>query len=514
MLSLTTAQRDLLNLLLAAEAPIGANALGEQLHLSARQIHYGLRDIEGWLDRRKAHVRNTPGLGVQIVCPPELRQQLQAELAAQLRFQLILTPEQRQQLLALILLHAHEPLVLTQIQQDLAVARATVFKNVELVDVWLSAFGLQIARRQHRGCWVEGAEFAKRQSLVALIWGDVPFERAILQVTHEDGIVFALTHDARLLPLVAQVDHAIRSWDCQVVKPVIAAAEAALGGRYTDEAVLALELAFAVQRQRVRAGQFATWSEEAQEWTAQQPIWLIAERIARELWPDLPADTRNAETVALALHLLCGGRDQPWSHGNGTNGLSDSLIDGLLADSAMAYATPELAHDDLLREGLESLVMPACIRQRFSLWAPPRPANDSHAARYSTERLLAERLARRVETSLGMALPPDAIDELTLLLRAAVVRMRLERDRRILVVCPSGIATTQLLLAQLKSRVPRLGTFEVLPLRELTAERIATADLIVTTVPLAPAWPIQIDIIHVHPMLKAEDIARLTQWMA
>jgi hypothetical protein len=55
----------------------------------------------------------------------------------------------------------------------------------------------------------------------------------------------------------------------------------------------------------------------------------------------------------------------------------------------------------------------------------------------------------------------------------------------------------------------------VLPMRELTAERIADADLIISTVPLAlPAAAPPIDVILVHPMLRPEDIAALTQWMA
>src|SRR5881398_1101680 len=112
MLSLTTAQRDLLQLLLTTDAPIGAAALGQHLHLTPRQVHYGLRDIRTWLSRRHVALRHAPGIGVQVLCTPEQRERLFAELASQSRFQLILTPEQRQQLMALALLAAPEPLTL------------------------------------------------------------------------------------------------------------------------------------------------------------------------------------------------------------------------------------------------------------------------------------------------------------------------------------------------------------------------------------------------------------------
>jgi mannitol operon transcriptional antiterminator len=76
------------------------------------------------------------------------------------------------------------------------------------------------------------------------------------------------------------------------------------------------------------------------------------------------------------------------------------------------------------------------------------------------------------------------------------------------------MATTQLLVARLRARLPHLGSFEVLSLRDLSAERIAAADLIITTVPLTLPAAQDIDIIQVHPMLKPEDVATLTQWMA
>jgi mannitol operon transcriptional antiterminator len=167
----------------------------------------------------------------------------------------------------------------------------------------------------------------------------------------------------------------------------------------------------------------------------------------------------------------------------------------------------------LLREGLEALILPACVRQRFALWTPPRVAADTYADRYVVERAVAQQLADCVAAHTGITLPHDAYDEIVLLLRAAFIRLQPERARRVLVVCPSGMATTQLLVARLRARFPRLGSFEVLSLRDLNAERIAAADLIITTIPLAlPSAP-SIDIIQVHPMLKPEDVAALTQWM-
>jgi len=514
MLSLTTAQRDLLQLLLTTNAPIGAAALGQRLHLTPRQVHYGLRDIKTWLSRRHAILRHAPGIGIQLICTPQQRERLFAELASQSRFQLILTPEQREQLLGLWLLATREPLTLNQLQQDLAVARTTVLKDLDAVEPWLHTFDLQVARRQHRGCWVDGNELAKRQALAALLWGDVPFDRPIMTVQPGAGIIFVLAQDAALLPIVDRVNTFVLEWHLAATQKHIAWAEAELGARFTDEAVVPLALAVALQLQRVRARQWVSWAPETLRWIQAQVVWPVAAQIAAQFWPDLPYAAHTAETAAFALQLLCGARDEPWRNNLGDDRASHDLIDALLNHIAAAYAVPELKHDQLLRDGLEVLILPACARQRFRLWVPPRAATDTYTERYVVERKVAAQLASDVATATGTALPPDALDDLILLLRAAVVRARPERARHVLVVCPSGMATTQLLIARLKARFPRLGTFEVLPMRELTAERLADADLIITTVPLTLSVAVPIDVIHVHPMLKPEDIAALTQWMA
>jgi len=514
MVSLTTTQRDVLHLLLTTELPIGASAIGQQLRVSPRQVHYSLREVKTWLARRHTTLQHTPGVGIQVICSVDQKRRLLVELGSQAKFQLILTPGQRQQLLALQLLAMSEPLTLSQIQTDIAVSRATALKDLDAVETWLASFGLQISRRQHRGCWVEGPELARRQALAALLWGDVPFEWPILAIRHGEGIVFALAKDATLLPSIGAANTLTREWDVQAALAQLAWAETELGGRFTDEAVLHLSLALAIQAQRVQIGYWAACDAEALGWLQMQATWPVADAIARRLWRDLPGDTRAAETAMIAMHLLCGARDEPWRRDLGADTTFRGLIDILVAQVADAYAAPNLIHDRLLREGLEAHMLPAYVRQRFALWTPPHGAADTQTDRYTIERAVAQQLADTVGAHTGIALPLDAHDEIVLLLRAAFIRVRPERARRVLVVCPSGMATTQLLVARLRARLPRLGTLEVLSIRDLNTERIATADLIVTTVPLTlPATTI-VDIIQVHPMLKPEDIAALTQWMA
>lgn len=513
MLSLTTTQRDLLSQLLSSEQPASAAALGEQLHLTPRQVQYGLREIKPWLSHRKLALQHIPGVGVLLVGEPAHKRALLAELRGKARLQLILTADQRQQLLALRLLSAGEPAILSQFQQELAVSRATVLKDLEVVEGWLRPFGLEVARRQHRGCWVAGAELAQRQALAALLWGGLPCERPLLRVRQGPQIAFALAQDAALLPMVAAVNQLLQRFDLAEAAALLAEAEADLGGQFTEEALAWLALALAIQLQRSAAARHVEWSAETLRWAVAQAVWPVAARLAARRWPGLAARERDAEAAALTAQLSAAPLAELWHADLGRDAALGELLGALLRQIARHYALPELARDELLRAGLEAHILPACVRQRFALWAPAQPA-EARPEREPGEGSLAAQLSAITAAALGAPLPPDAEHELALLLRAALVRLRPEQSRRVLVVCPSGMATTQLLVARLRARLPRLGSFEVLPMRALTPERVAGADLIISTVPLANSADLPVEVIQVHPALRSEDIAALTQWMA
>jgi hypothetical protein len=75
------------------------------------------------------------------------------------------------------------------------------------------------------------------------------------------------------------------------------------------------------------------------------------------------------------------------------------------------------------------------------------------------------------------------------------------------------MATAQLLVARLEARFPRLGPLKVVSLRELDAEQMSRAGLIITTVPLAEEISNKIDVVQVHPLLLPEDIESITEYL-
>lgn len=513
MVPLTTHQRELLRLLLTTEGSVGAVELGERVGLSARQIHYNLRAVENWLAHHQSGLRKQPGIGIAISGPSIQKHALLDEFQSLHTFQLVLTAGQRQQLLALDLLLAQEPHILYQWQRDAAVSRTTILKDLDAIEPWIQSFGLMLERRPNYGCWLEGTEWRQRQALAALLWGDVPFDDPLLKMTHVQGIVFALAEDAALLPIVGRASAFIHACDTQNTVEQVVRAEAELDGRFTDEALLQVALALAIQAQRVEAGRTVGVDEAQLVWLQGQPIWQIASRVGATLWATHPTPTPNAEVATIAMQLLAGAREAQWSNEIETEFPFHSLINDLVNRIVSAYQLPDLAKDTALRHGLTAQIIPAVMRGRFELWAPPAPASETVPAKYAFEQQLVQKLAVVIAAQTGVILPDSELHDLIFLLRAAFIRARPMQSRRILVVCPSGMAMSQLLLARLKARFPTLGIFELRSLREMGEEVVATADLIITTVPLNRPMPKSVHVIQVHPMLTPTDIQVITEWM-
>jgi mannitol operon transcriptional antiterminator len=146
------------------------------------------------------------------------------------------------------------------------------------------------------------------------------------------------------------------------------------------------------------------------------------------------------------------------------------------------------------------------------VWLPTSQHGVALSQDYIDEHSLAHELADIVEQHTQVTLAANEINNIALLLRAAFIRERPNRSQEVIVVCPSGMATAQLLMARLKARVPRLGNLRVVSLRELSS-KVGTAELIITTVPLPDTFKSNVKVIKVHPLLLPEDIETITHWL-
>jgi mannitol operon transcriptional antiterminator len=512
MTALTTRQRDLLTALLDAHAPITADDLSVKLNLTTRQVNYGLKGIKQWLTSRDIHLESKPGLGIILHCSTEQSETLKNDLGSIRHLQLILSAEERQQLLALVLLVTNQPKYLSEIEYLAQVSRTTVIKDLDVIEKWFAKHEIIVNRRPNYGIEVEAREDLRQKLITMLLWGESPFGKSLVKINHTQGLIFLLEQDSDLHPLVRTSNDILQKWDLVRMFGQVAYAEAQLGRRFTDDAFLHLALVIAIQTNRISRGCHLPISEEIIQSLKSLPVWIYAKMILNRSGLELKSSTRDRDIAGIAMWLLAAPRNE-----NLPGDIDDSfddLISEIMETIANYFKSPELSQDLILRDGLANHIVPACLRQKFNLWQPTPYPNLSLSEKYAQEYELAGKLASLIELKTSFQIPEAEINNVAALLRAARIRLRPHLFRQVLVVCPSGMASAQLLVSRLEARFPRLGPLKVISMRELTEEKIKQADLIITTVPLSDLVFQDIKVIQVHPLLLAEDVEAVMQYMA
>lgn len=512
--TLTTRQRDLMMLLLEAKQPMTPAELALKLDLSPRQVNYDLRNVQIVLAQKNVGLRILPRVGIDVDCTQEQRQKLVGELGSANDLQLILSSKQRQQLIALILLTSNVALMLQQFQDKTQVSRMTVIKDLDLVEQWLEDRNIRLERKPNYGFACRASEKEKREALISLLWESASQHEPMLELTHFDGLKLHLANERHLLPIVNEAYVLTQKWDTSKCISLVTEAEAKLGGRFSDDAVLYLALTFAVQAQRFQTGQKIEVERDTLLWLKSLEIWSIAKWIASRLsvswftqWPD-------AELSWICMHLLSAPRNEGWpSDANVTHAYS-ALIDEIVQEIASSYCIANMIRDPMLRDGIVNFLIPAFLRQRFSLSMSPVAQNVHLASDDGRETAIVERLVNLIEDQTGIVLPEHETSGLELLIRAAHIRACQDDARDVIIVCPSGMATSQLLIARLKVYFPRFNNYRVVALRELRKQFLLPSQLIIATIPLPEEICKHANVVQVNPLLLPADIEKITRALA
>ncbi|CZQ96349.1 BglG family transcription antiterminator [Trichococcus ilyis] len=187
--------------------------------------------------------------------------------------------------------------------------------------------------------------------------------------------------------------------------------------------------------------------------------------------------------------------------------LPEQKIDVLIVDSLLDRVSESLninfSGDEKLGSQLRNHIPPMIYRLRAK-----NKIENPFTSRIKTEFSLTFNVIWVVlseyEKELGITFNEDEIAFLTIYFQAAIERAK--ANRRILVVCQMGIATSELLINRIKNVLPSLDTLEAASVMELDEIDLHSFDLILST--------INIDlpnkkVIYVSPFLNDEDLSKI-----
>lgn len=512
--SFTTRERNILEILLDVNEPICTKEIADRVHLSKRQVNYSIKGINTWLKTTNLRVQSKPGIGVVLDCDQDQKNQFKKQLGEASHLQIVLTPEQRQQLICFYLLFETESVILTQLALFTKVSRSTIISDLGVIEVWLDKNGIYLERKQNYGVFIAGSENLRQQAIIKILWGNHPFGKPLFFISFQNGFVFTLHQDAQLLPLVEKIDSISNLIDMKTIINKVVIVEDILGGRFTDEAVLFLALVLSILVLRVDCGKHIVVSDEQIKDFQKLSVWEAATRFAHCINGPLHNSWNDSDIAYLVMNMLSLPRADNWMSGLDPKNWFKNKLFNLLNEISSSYEKKSLLDDLTLREGLINHLIPVVNQQKFGLWFPKSQAGLSQGKMTLQEIALSKRILETIDQYTGILLPPDEVNAIAALLRAADIRLRPNNLNRVVVICPSGMATAQLLTARLSTRFPNLGDLKVMSYRELDQENIKQVDLIITLMPLPEGVVNDAPVIQVSPQLLSEDIDAITEFLS
>ncbi|MGG5369631.1 hypothetical protein IGI67_001239 [Enterococcus sp. AZ196] len=187
--------------------------------------------------------------------------------------------------------------------------------------------------------------------------------------------------------------------------------------------------------------------------------------------------------------------------------LPDDEIDEVIVERLLARVSAALnidfAGDQKLEEQLKNHIPPMIYRLKTNN-KTENPFTTQIKNEFSLTFNVIWVVLSGYEEELGISFNEDEIAFLTMYFQAAIERARM--NRKILIVCQMGIATSELLINRIKSILPSLDTFEVASVAEVEQLAIDEYDLIISTTKIDIP---EKEVIQVSPFLTKEDIERI-----
>ena len=218
----------------------------------------------------------------------------------------------------------------------------------------------------------------------------------------------------------------------------------------------------------------------------------------------------KTDIAGISMKLASAPRNDRWISDYEFNQGIFELQEQLINFISHSYQNVDMQENQTIRDGLINHLAPSFFRKKFNFWMPIINAYIEPSTKEDIDYKVAQGCVNIIRKSTGIGLSKEDIAYLATLFRATIIRLQSNKTINVIVVCPSGMATSQLLLARLATRFPNFENVEIRSIRQLNFNQLNNTHLVITTVDLPNESHHNSQIIKVNPLLLPEDVEKIT----
>ena len=456
---------EILKILFNRTTPITVTELAKILQVSNRTIRNDLNGIEEFLEEKDTgHVIRKPGIGIWLDIKKGKEDEFKEVIYNKVSYIQPYSPEERQLYILTKLLETKKPIIMEELAKELFVSRITILKDLNKIEESIKKYKVSLLRKQNYGIEIKGEEKDIR--------------RLIGDIISEDEI-------------------------SPYIKKILDEVEEELEFKLSEEASINLSKNIAISMRRSKLNKKFNITEDTKNQLENKEEYKMATLIGKKIEDIFGLLFLKEEIYYITIHLLGSKFQFRKNHYNNENvHFAREIID--LIGNILSI---DLTDDKQLLNGLALHLRPTINRLKFGLKIE-NPLLEEVKKNYPSIFGASWASSTLFEKQYGVEVPEEEIAYITIHIGAALERQNYKT--KVVVVCISGVGTSQLVSIRLEKAISNLEIVRVVSKQELSTIDYSTFDLIISTVDIKEPGKAMI---KVSPFINHEDVKKIKEWI-
>ncbi|GAA0180219.1 BglG family transcription antiterminator [Clostridium sediminicola] len=495
-------EEKILKILIDSEIPLTVNDLAKGVGKSGKTVRNYLNQIQNDLKKKNIDLVKKPNVGVYIDLDDKGKKKLKSELFLDEVIYKNYSPEYRRNYILRTLFENQFSYTIQLFADELYCSTGTISNDLIFVQKWIEGRGLALVRKQNQGLWIEGTEKDYRCAMMDLIQ-----EKGLININEELEERENLDYRIDFINY-KKIKHFIPNIELLKIQSVIQTAESKLGYYFTDQAFINLITHIAIAISRVKNKHQILVEKEFFKGLKDKYEFEISKWLLNELSEEFNVEFPESEIAYINLHMM-GAKIQQ-DENIGIAELFPNIEDAIYIEIASeiiglvgSILNVNFSSDEILFNSLVLHLRPTIIRLKNGLRLR-NPIIDKVKNEITSIFGATWACSSIFEKHLGILINEDEIGYIAIHIASAYERIK--NKLKVIVVCSSGVGTSQLLKTKLKNRFNELNISHCIPYHYLNEKLINESDLIISTIPNIKNIP---KVVNVSTLLTDYDVLKI-----
>ncbi|NMM63818.1 BglG family transcription antiterminator [Clostridium sp. P21] len=486
----------ILNYMIHVDDFLTIKDIAKQSDISERMVRYALDNIEYILKKNNMpELKRKYGLGIKICLT---RRQLDTIARKEAIYKNYLGFSNKNRLI-LYLLKSHYSRTLLELSEFTGVSKATVSKYLYEVEEYLLEKDIKLVKKRNKGIYFVGKEIAKRRLIYDIMLESYDYSKmqGILNPKNMDDLM---------------IKNYFYGIDIKYIWEILRKYLLQRKVTCSDVAFYNMLINTCIMVKRVQQRFFVDIELEKMDYLAETFEYEEAKKYCMDISEKYDVVIPKTEIVWITMHFLGA---------NPVKFLEDDIFISVSERSKLMKCTGAMVeafekeictkfsnHSEIV-SGLFVHLIPAINRMKYNIFIKNNLKEDIKNC-YPLIFKATVKVCKYVEEQFNIKFMEDEISYICLHFGAALEKMNkgFTTQKRVMVVCSTGIGTSKLLASKLKNNYEDIEIVDILSYNEFISRNTFDIDYVISTVAIKEA---NVPIIVVNPLINDDDKVKLSK---